>query len=193
MYNKNLAKFHKITTVAQFLESGFIPIRICEKCQLTCSAFWPPSGSVYQGSIKIQHLASEAEYFGGVLIRKFSVKNPKGKRRTVKTFHLHGWRREDFVPPQVDTIVQLIAKVDKWTKKSGPAPVIVTCYDGCRASGFYCAASYLAAQIHDTRQADVIEAVRTVRHHRPAFIPTVEQYRWLYELSCFLVSEKILK
>ncbi|GFY59237.1 hypothetical protein TNIN_230411 [Trichonephila inaurata madagascariensis] len=167
--------------------------RYIEVSNGTCSAFWPPSGSVYQGSIKIQHLTSEAEYFGGVLIRKFSVKNPKGKRRTVKTFHLHGWRREDFVPPQVDTIVQLIAKVDKWTKKSGPAPVIVTCYDGCRASGFYCAASYLAAQIHDTRQADVIEAVRTVRHHRPAFIPTVEQYRWLYELSCFLVSEKFLK
>lgn len=49
------------------------------------------------------------------------------KTRTVKTFHLHGWRREDFVPPQIDTIVQLIAKVEKWTRKNRPAPVIVTC------------------------------------------------------------------
>ncbi|PRD26901.1 UNVERIFIED_CONTAM: Ptpre [Trichonephila clavipes] len=148
---KNYGKLSKITTVTLFLVSGLIPIRTCEKCHLvfvpvhidrsgkftdfliTCSAFWPPSGSVYQGSIKIQHLASEAEYFGGVLIRKFSVKNPKGKRRTVKTFHLHGWRREDFVPPQVDTIVQLIAKMDKWTKKSGPAPVIVTCYSSLKS------------------------------------------------------------
>lgn len=158
-----------------------------------CPVFWPPSGSVYQGSIKIEHLSSEAEYFGGVLIRKFRVKNPKGKTRTVKTFHLHGWRREEFVPPQVDSIVQLIAKVEKWTRKNRPAPIIVSCYDGCRASGFYCASSYLAGQIHDTRQADVVQTVRTVRLNRPAFIPTVEQFRWLYELACFLVSEKIIK
>ncbi|XP_042901631.1 receptor-type tyrosine-protein phosphatase kappa [Parasteatoda tepidariorum] len=155
--------------------------------------FWPQSGSVYQGSIKIQHISSEPEYYGGVLIRKFNIKNPKGKSRTVKTFHLHGWRREEFVPPQVDTIVQLIAKVDKWTRKTKPAPVIVSCYDGSRASGFYCASSYLAAQIYDTREVNVVQAVRTVRLHRPTFLPTVEQYRWLYELSCFLVSEKILK
>ncbi|KAG8199338.1 hypothetical protein JTE90_011804 [Oedothorax gibbosus] len=159
----------------------------------TSPVFWPQSGSIYQGSIKIQHLSSEAEYFGGVLTRKFSVKNPKGKTRTIKSFHLHGWRREEFVPPQVDTVVQLIAKVEKWTRKNRPAPIIVTCYDGCRASGFYCASSYLVGQIHETHDADVLQAVRTVRLHRPAFIPTVEQYRWLYEIACFLVSEKILK
>ncbi|CAL1275718.1 unnamed protein product [Larinioides sclopetarius] len=154
----------------------------------SCPTFWPQSGSMQQGNIKIQHLASEAEYFGGVLVRKFCVKNPKGKRRTIKTFHLHGWRREDFVPPQVDTIVQLIAKVEKWTRKSGPAPILVTCYDGCRASGFYCAASYLAAQIHDTLQADVIQAVRTVRLHRPTFIPTVVRQIVLKIDFCFRES-----
>ncbi|XP_054706157.1 receptor-type tyrosine-protein phosphatase mu-like isoform X2 [Uloborus diversus] len=158
-----------------------------------CPIFWPQSGSLYQGNIKIEHLSSEPEYFAGVLIRKFRIKNPKGKSRTVKTFHLYGWRKEEFVPPNVDTIVSLIAKIDKWTRKNTPSPIIVTCYNGCRASGFYCAAAYIAGQIHDTRQADVVQAVRTVRLHRPSFIPTVDQYRWLYELACFLVSEKILK
>ncbi|KFM70986.1 Receptor-type tyrosine-protein phosphatase kappa, partial [Stegodyphus mimosarum] len=92
-----------------------------------CPVFWPSSGSLYYGSIKIEHLTSENEYFGGVLIRKFRIKNPKGKHRTIKTFHLHGWRREEFVPPQVDTIVQLIAKVDKWSRKNKSVPAIVTC------------------------------------------------------------------
>lgn len=158
----------------------------------SCPVFWPKSGSVYHGTFKIEHLSSDPEYFNGVLTTKLKIRNTAAtsKNRSVKMFHLHGWHKDDFVPPLVDFMFNLLYKAQKWNQKSGQKPIIVTCFDGSRACGFLCALSFILRQASETQYIDVFEAVRTIRVNRPSFVPCVEQYRWLYEAACFLVSNK---
>ncbi|KAL3211037.1 hypothetical protein MRX96_008536 [Rhipicephalus microplus] len=62
--------------------------------------------------------------------------------------------------------------------------------NGATASGLFCAASFLADQLKAERHADVLMAARTVRQHRPTFLPCLNQYRLLYEVACALATPK---
>ncbi|KAM7286676.1 hypothetical protein ISCGN_030441 [Ixodes scapularis] len=153
--------------------------------------FWPQTGSMHHRHLRIDHVSTDVAT-GGVLLRKFKLKNTakSPKSRIVKQFHLQGWHKGDVAPPSVDLLLRLLAKVERWQRKCPGNPTIVSCFNGATASGLFCAASFLSDQLKAERQADVLMAARTVRQHRPTFIPNATQYRWLYEVAVALASSK---
>lgn len=153
--------------------------------------FWPQTGSMHHRHLRIDHVSTDVAT-GGVLLRKFKLKNTakSPKSRIVKQFHLQGWHKGDVAPPSVDLLLRLLAKVERWQRKCPGNPTIVSCFNGATASGLFCAASFLSDQLKAERQADVLMAARTVRQHRPTFIPNATQYRWLYEVATALASSK---
>lgn len=157
----------------------------------SCPVFWPQMGSMHHRHLRIDHVSTDVAT-GGVLLRKFKLKNTakSPKSRIVKQFHLQGWHKGEVAPPSVDLLLRLLGKVDRWQRKCPKNPTIVSCFNGATASGLFCAASFLSDQLKTERQADVLMAARTVRQHRPTFIPSLNQYRWLYEVACALAATK---
>ncbi|XP_077500276.1 receptor-type tyrosine-protein phosphatase mu-like isoform X2 [Amblyomma americanum] len=158
----------------------------------TCPVFWPQTGSMHHRHLRIDHVSTDV-VTGGVLQRKFKLRNTakSPKSRLLKQFHLQGWRKGDVLPPSVDLLVRFLAKVERWQRKCPPKnPTIVACFNGATACGLFCAASFLADQLKSERHADVLMAARTVRQHRPTFLPSLSQYRLLYEVACTLAAPK---
>lgn len=158
----------------------------------TCPVFWPHTGSMHHRHLRIDHVSTDV-VTGGVLQRKFKLRNTakSPKSRLLKQFHLQGWRKGDVNPPSVDLLVRFLSKVERWQRKCPPKnPTIVACFNGATASGLFCAASFLADQLRAERHADVLMAARTVRQHRPTFLPCLNQYRLLYEVACALATPK---
>lgn len=158
----------------------------------TCPVFWPHTGSMHHRHLRIDHVSTDV-VTGGVLQRKFKLRNTakSPKSRLLKQFHLQGWRKGDVTPPSVDLLVRFLGKVERWQRKCPPKnPTIVACFNGATASGLFCAASFLADQLKAERHADVLMAARTVRQHRPTFLPCLNQYRLLYEVACALATPK---
>ncbi|XP_049275275.1 receptor-type tyrosine-protein phosphatase mu isoform X2 [Rhipicephalus sanguineus] len=161
----------------------------------TCPVFWPHTGSMHHRHLRIDHVSTDV-VTGGVLQRKFKLRNTakSPKSRLLKQFHLQGWRKGDVNPPSVDLLVRFLSKVERWQRKCPPKnPTIVACFNGATASGLFCAASFLADQLRAERHADVLMAARTVRQHRPTFLPCLNQYRLLYEVACALATPKHCK
>ncbi|XP_075739023.1 receptor-type tyrosine-protein phosphatase kappa isoform X3 [Rhipicephalus microplus] len=163
----------------------------------TCPVFWPNAGSMHHRHLRIDHVSTDV-VTGGVLQRKFKLRNTakSPKSRLLKQFHLQGWRKGDVNPPSVDLLVRFLGKVERWQRKCpSKNPTIVACFNGATASGLFCAASFLADQLKAERHADVLMAARTVRQHRPTFLPCLctsvqNQYRLLYEVACALATPK---
>lgn len=158
----------------------------------TCPVFWPHTGSMHHRHLRVDHVSTDV-VTGGVLQRKFKLRNTakSPKSRLLKQFHLQGWRKGDVTPPSVDLLVRFLGKVERWQRKCPPKnPTIVACFNGATASGLFCAASFLADQLKAERHADILMAARTVRQHRPTFLPCLNQYRLLYEVACALAAPK---
>lgn len=158
----------------------------------TCPIFWPQTGSMHHRHLRIDHVSTDV-VTGGVLQRKFKLRNTakSPKSRLLKQFHLQGWHKGDVTPPSVDLLVRFLGKVERWQRKCPPRnPTIVACFNGATASGLFCAASFLSDQLKAEKHADVLMAARTVRQHRPTFLPSLNQYRWLYEVGCALAAPK---
>ncbi|XP_037556992.1 receptor-type tyrosine-protein phosphatase mu-like isoform X2 [Dermacentor silvarum] len=158
----------------------------------TCPVFWPHTGSMHHRHLRVDHVSTDV-ITGGVLQRKFKLRNTakSPKSRLLKQFHLQGWRKGDVTPPSVDLLVRFLGKVERWQRKCPPKnPTIVACFNGATASGLFCAASFLAEQLKAERHADILMAARTVRQHRPTFLPCLNQYRLLYEVACALAAPK---
>ncbi|XP_054920309.1 receptor-type tyrosine-protein phosphatase kappa-like isoform X2 [Dermacentor andersoni] len=158
----------------------------------TCPVFWPHTGSMHHRHLRVDHVSTDV-VTGGVLQRRFKLRNTakSPKSRLLKQFHLQGWRKGDVAPPSVDLLVRLLGKVERWQRKCTPEkPTVVACFNGATASGLFCAASFLSDQLKAERHADILMAARTVRQHRPTFLPCLNQYRLLYEVACALATPK---
>lgn len=156
----------------------------------SCPHFWPQTGCMHHRHLRIDHVSTEAT--SGILVRKFKLKNTakSPKSRIVKVFHLQGWHKGELAPPSVELLLRLLAKVERWQNKTTKTPTVVACFNGATACGLFCAASFLSDQLKAERQADVFMAARTVRQHRPTFIPSLNQYRLLYDIACALTAPK---
>uniref|UniRef100_A0A1W7R9B2 protein-tyrosine-phosphatase n=1 Tax=Hadrurus spadix TaxID=141984 RepID=A0A1W7R9B2_9SCOR len=151
---------------------------------------WPESGTTYRGNFRIDHIFMKPS--NGGCIRRFKLRKMDGdqKARKIRQYHLKGCKNNELSHPATENFVCMLSKVGRWQHKSRYKPVIVMCFNGCTMSGFYCAASFIRDQIRDQGIVDIFEAVRTVRSNRPSFVQTVNQYRWLYEVGCALISSK---
>ncbi|XP_064476684.1 receptor-type tyrosine-protein phosphatase mu-like isoform X2 [Ornithodoros turicata] len=156
----------------------------------SCPQFWPQTGCMHHRHLRIDHVSNDST--SGVLLRKFKVKNTakSPKSRIVKLFQLQGWHKGELSPPSVELLLKLLGKVEHWQNKTSKTPTIVSCFNGATACGLFCAASFLSDQLKAERKVDILMAARTVREHRPTFIPHLTQYKWLYEIACALVEAK---
>lgn len=151
---------------------------------------WPESGTVYRGNYRIDHVMSKATRGGVVRHLKLRNMDQGYKTRKIRQFQLKGCKINEMTHPALNNVIYMLNKIARWQHKSKRKPVIVMCYNGSTMSGFFCASAYLRDQLRNQGTLDVFEAVRTVRINRPSFIPVLNQYRWLYEVGCALISTK---
>ncbi|XP_059483040.1 receptor-type tyrosine-protein phosphatase C-like isoform X2 [Neocloeon triangulifer] len=74
--------------------------------------------------------------------------------------------------------------VELWeeTERSrGSGVSVVVCHDGVTSSGLFLGVGFVLEKIKLEQQVDVALALRTLRHSRPNFISTVEQYQFLFK------------
>jgi len=55
--------------------------------------------------------------------------------------------------------------------------------DGATRSGLFCAMYMMLEKINAEQEVDVFNAVRKIRIDRPQFVPSVDQYRFLYQMA----------
>ncbi|KAK7503371.1 hypothetical protein BaRGS_00005292 [Batillaria attramentaria] len=101
--------------------------------------------------------------------------------RSVEVFHYEDWSGE--VPSSTTDMLQLLDSLgDNTRKQRAGHPLLVQCIDGAAKSGLFCALHDVISRVTQDQEVDVYLAVRHVHSVRPEAIPSVEQYRYCYEL-----------
>ncbi|KAI1295769.1 Receptor-type tyrosine-protein phosphatase T [Halotydeus destructor] len=147
--------------------------------------YWPTdsSNSVHYGGVEVKLVKQWAEVSGALTVRLFQVAD----RLSVKMYQYNQWSSADVLPGNrkqaLDVMVSLLDLVEKWQFEGQATKIIVQCLNGARASGVFCASSFLCDRIKEEHQVDVFLASRTIRTQRQLFIENVDQLYFLYQFA----------
>lgn len=100
--------------------------------------------------------------------------------RSVEVLHYEDWRGE--VPGNTTDLIHLLDTLESAQSDRKGNPFLVQCIDGAAKSGLFCALYDVKCRMTQDEEVDVYLAVRRVQSVRPEAVPSVEQYRYCYEL-----------
>ncbi|XP_064591893.1 receptor-type tyrosine-protein phosphatase kappa-like isoform X3 [Zonotrichia leucophrys gambelii] len=146
--------------------------------------FWPSQGEDDYGRFHVQLISEEpgAGFTTWTLVLS-NRQQPKKSAVEIQLHQLTDWPMQQHLPPNPDTIISLLGKVETHHRQSQDGHILVTCWDGASRSGIFCAAGFLCEQIQSEGMVDVSQAVRMLKRRRRQFIKNVEQYGLCYELA----------
>ncbi|KAM3655219.1 receptor-type tyrosine-protein phosphatase T-like [Ammospiza maritima maritima] len=146
--------------------------------------FWPSQGEDDYGRFHVQLISEEpgAGFTTWTLVLN-NRQQPKKSAVEIQLHQLTDWPMQKHLPPNPDTIISLLGKVETHHRQSQDGHILVTCWDGASRSGIFCAAGFLCEQIQSEGMVDVSQAVRMLKRRRRQFIKNVEQYGLCYELA----------
>ncbi|KAM3655221.1 receptor-type tyrosine-protein phosphatase alpha-like [Ammospiza maritima maritima] len=146
--------------------------------------FWPSQGEDDYGRFHVQLISEEpgAGFTTWTLVLS-NRQQPKKSAVEIQLHQLTDWPMQKHLPPNPDTIISLLGKVETHHRQSQDGHILVTCWDGASRSGIFCAAGFLCEQIQSEGMVDVSQAVRMLKRRRRQFIKNVEQYGLCYELA----------
>ncbi|XP_069736531.1 receptor-type tyrosine-protein phosphatase mu-like isoform X2 [Phaenicophaeus curvirostris] len=146
--------------------------------------FWPTQGEDVYGRFHVHFISEElGEGFTAWTLALTNSQQPKKSALEVRFWQLKDWPTHQHLPPNPDTIISLLGKVETHHRQSQDGHILVTCSDGASRSGIFCAASFLCEHIQSEGMVDVSQAVRMLKRRRRQLIKDVEQYGFCYELA----------
>ncbi|RZC38965.1 Y phosphatase and/or fn3 domain containing protein, partial [Asbolus verrucosus] len=156
--------------------------RINLKDKTSCN-FWPISSNFQMNPIDHITLRNantlSLECYDLVTIH---MNTDSGKdRKVVEIFSLKHWPPKASFPKSMQKFLTFWEDSDAASRKSDT--VVVTCYDGVKASGVYVAMSFIIEKMKLEQSCDVCQAVRTIRHNRNQFVQEEEQFAFLYRAA----------
>lgn len=117
----------------------------------------------------------------------------KAPPRRVQLFQLTCWPMDHKVPTSTNSLVELMNMVERWRQRCDYGPVVVVSQDGHSRNGVYCAANACIEQVIQHGEVDVLQAVRTVRRHRPQLLSSMTEYKYCYDLVLHYVLHYLNK
>ncbi|XP_045479500.1 uncharacterized protein LOC123684325 isoform X2 [Harmonia axyridis] len=152
--------------------------------------FWPTEENPLMSPVDfifVRHCLTVKEEIYDVYEVQVSIQEKQKKAELFKVtiVELKGWKQDAVLPDCIKNFLRFTTFVNSITRCL--KPVVVTCYDGCLASGVYVAASYLVEMIEVQKSFDVCNTVRTIRKNRKQFITDEKQLAFLYEVSAVFI------
>ncbi|XP_044749159.1 uncharacterized protein LOC123309916 isoform X2 [Coccinella septempunctata] len=114
------------------------------------------------------------------------VQGKKKKSMKVTIASLKGWKSKALLPESPQHFLKFCGFVDSITRQL--KNTVVTCYDGCLASGVYVATSYLIDMIKVQKSFDICNIIRSIRRDRKQFITGEKQLAFLYEIAATYIK-----
>ena len=122
------------------------------------------------------------------------LKSMQAPPREVKLFQLLCWPNTQHVPNSTQALVQLVDEVTAWRSRCGHEDkrplgssdagdrVLIVSDDGYSRCGIFCAAASSLEQVHHRGEADIFQAVKTVRMTRPQMVANPMEYKYCYDV-----------
>ncbi|XP_067943686.1 receptor-type tyrosine-protein phosphatase delta-like isoform X3 [Watersipora subatra] len=99
---------------------------------------------------------------------------------SVDILALNGWLSESL--PSLNAVQSLCKTLQSMKEEVPSQKICVTCLDGSRRCGLFICAYNALERLETEQMVDVYYASVMAKQRRPQFIPTIEQYEYLYEL-----------
>ncbi|XP_072050039.1 receptor-type tyrosine-protein phosphatase U-like [Amphiura filiformis] len=149
----------------------------------TCAKYWPEEGRVTCGSFTVEMI--KMDVIGKVIERrlKYYKSSEQKESRIVTLIQFTDWPNPRDIPKSVYSFLKLLETVEKGRRDSEDQRIAVMCLDGVTRCGLLCASISIIDKIKEQQLVDVFQATKRVRKSRHDTIPTVDQYRFCYEVA----------
>ncbi|XP_072180078.1 receptor-type tyrosine-protein phosphatase mu-like [Diadema setosum] len=154
----------------------------------TCPQYWPSSGTIQMGSLKITRVGSSSEPH---FTRDTFTVSSKRESVTVTQFRLLGWSAASTYLRSRMSLIHLVRAAQKAVKIAhNSGPVIVHCINGTGWSGVFCALWSVIDKFERKNTVDIFHAVKNLRANRPNMVESLDQYKLCYDvMSKYLYGE----
>ncbi|RZC38749.1 receptor-type tyrosine-protein phosphatase F-like [Asbolus verrucosus] len=150
--------------------------------------FWPSEADpqmVPVDFITLQHINtfSLANYD---LVTLHMFVDTKETYKVIEIISMKNWPAKTNCPKRIEDFLTFWEESYATSRKSNP--VVVTCYDGAKASGLYMAMDFIIEKMKLEQSCDACQAVRTIRHNRSQFVRNEEQFTFLYQAAVAYIN-----
>ncbi|XP_064386419.1 uncharacterized protein LOC135334961 isoform X2 [Halichondria panicea] len=145
-----------------------------------CSQYWPESGNVTSfGEFTIDNLGEETNT--GFVMRQLSVLNKKTKQTLqIIQIQILDWKSTGACA-NFKIITDVNEEVVKVQRRTGNKAIVVHCSDTATRSGIYCSVATTIDRCKTEGVVDVFQVVKALRVHKPGAVPSVDNYKDVFE------------
>ncbi|XP_064386406.1 uncharacterized protein LOC135334956 isoform X2 [Halichondria panicea] len=153
---------------------------LSENGKEACSQYWPESGNVTSfGEFTIDNLGEEVNT--GFVMRQLSVLNKKTKKPLqIIQIQILDWKSTGACA-NFKIITDVNEEVVKVQRRTGNKAIVVHCSDTATRSGMYCSVATTIDRCKTEGVVDVFQVVKALRVHKPGAVPSVDNYKDVFE------------
>ncbi|XP_064386119.1 sushi, von Willebrand factor type A, EGF and pentraxin domain-containing protein 1-like isoform X4 [Halichondria panicea] len=153
---------------------------LSENGKEACSQYWPESGNVTSfGEFTIDNLGEETNT--GFVMRQLSVLNKKTKQtQQIIQIQILDWKSTGACA-NLKIVTDVNEEVIKVQRRTGNKAIVVHCSDTATRSGMYCSIATTIDRCKTEGVVDVFQVVKALRVHKPGAVPSVDNYKDVFE------------
>ncbi|XP_064386430.1 receptor-type tyrosine-protein phosphatase alpha-like isoform X2 [Halichondria panicea] len=153
---------------------------LSENGKEACSQYWPEGGNVTSfGEFTIDNLGEEVNT--GFVMRQLSVLNKKTKKTLqIIQIQILDWKLTGACA-NFKIITDVNEEVVKVQRRTGNKAIVVHCSDTATRSGMYCSVATTIDRCKTEGVVDVFQVVKALRVHKPGAVPSVDNYKDVFE------------
>ncbi|XP_064386420.1 receptor-type tyrosine-protein phosphatase kappa-like [Halichondria panicea] len=153
---------------------------LSENGKEACSQYWPECGNVTSfGEFTIDNLGEEVNT--GFVMRQLSVLNKKTKKTLqIIQIQILDWKSTGACA-NFKIITDVNEEVVKVQRRTGNKAIVVHCSDTATRSGMYCSVATTIDRCKTEGVVDVFQVVKALRVHKPGAVPSVDNYKDVFE------------
>ncbi|XP_064386417.1 receptor-type tyrosine-protein phosphatase alpha-like isoform X4 [Halichondria panicea] len=153
---------------------------LSENGKEACSQYWPESGNATSfGEFTIDNLGEEVNT--GFVMRQLSVLNKKTKQTLqIIQIQILDWKSTGACA-NFKIVTDVNEEVVKVQRRTGNKAIVVHCSDTATRSGMYCSVATTIDRCKTEGVVDVFQVVKSLRVHKPGAVPSVDNYKDVFE------------
>ncbi|XP_052797121.1 uncharacterized protein LOC128229311 isoform X3 [Mya arenaria] len=141
----------------------------------------PTSGSSTIGPFTVR--LEKEKTSDSIIHRKYSLTNKTGGKKEFCQLVYKKWTRQQVVPSDQKTFVQLLQEVETRRKANRNSPVLITCLTGYERSGLVAVLLTILDILTSTGAVSVPLVIRHLRTRRQQLIPTFGQFQFCHDVA----------
>ncbi|XP_052797169.1 receptor-type tyrosine-protein phosphatase zeta-like [Mya arenaria] len=141
----------------------------------------PTSGSSTIGPFTVR--LEKEKTSDSIIHRKYSLTNKTGGKKEFCQLVCKKWTRQQVVPSDQKSFVQLLQEVETRRKANRNSPVLITCLTGYERSGLVAVLLTILDILTSTGAVSVPLVIRHLRTRRQQLIPTFGQFQFCHDVA----------